>query len=100
MKKLTLRDNNPTETDKTGLQPWTAVSFTVAALFCRFLSGCCLAKSTFSRSISLAVCVTVYFWLIRSLVDHTSTDSIIVRGPLQLLNTIRLWGVSTSIEVP
>ena len=35
------------------------------------------------RSISLAVCVTVYFWLIRSLVDPTSTDSIIVRGPLQ-----------------
>ena len=56
---------------------------TVAALFCRFLSGCCLAKSTLSRSISLAVCVTVYFWLIRSLVDPTSTDSIIVRGPLQ-----------------
>ena len=27
MKELTLRDNNPTETDKTGLQPWTAVSF-------------------------------------------------------------------------
>ena len=56
---------------------------TVAALFCRFLSGCCLAKSTLSRSISLAVCVTVYFWLIRSLVDPTSTYSIIVRGPLQ-----------------
>ena len=56
---------------------------TVAALFCRFLSGCCLAKSTLSRSISLAVCVTVYFWLIRSLVDPTSTSSIIVRGPLQ-----------------
>ena len=36
-----------------------------------------------SRSISLAVCVTVYFWLIRSLVDPTSTSSIIVRGPLQ-----------------
>ena len=80
MKELTLRDNNPTETDKTGLQPWTAVSF---LLDCRFLSGCCLAKSTLSRSISLAVCVTVYFWLIRSLVDPTSTDSIIVRGPLQ-----------------
>ena len=46
-------------------------------------TGCCLAKSTLSRSISLAVCVIVYFWLIRSLVDPTSTDSIIVRGPLQ-----------------
>ena len=63
---------------------------TVAALFCRFLSGCCLAKSTFSRSISLAVCVTVYFWLIRSLVDPTSTSSIITRGPLQFSRLIIL----------
>ena len=65
---------------------------TVAALFCRFLSGCCLAKSTLSRSISLAVCVTIYFWLIRSLVDPTSTDSIIVRGPLQFSRLLYFLG--------
>ena len=81
MKELTLRDNNPTETDKTGLQPWTAVSFLLE-----------LAKSTLSRSISLAVCVTVYFWLIRSLVDPTSTDSIIVRGPLQFSRLLYFLG--------
>ena len=59
-------------------------------------SNSCLAKATFSRSISLAVCVTVYFWLIRSLVDPTSTSSIIVRGPLQfsrLLYCLNFFGV-------
>ena len=45
MKELTLRDNNPTE---------TAVSYRTATP-----SGCCLAKSTLSRSISLAVCVAI-----------------------------------------
>ena len=49
-----------------------------------------LAKSTLSRSISLAVCVTIYFWLIRSLVDPTSTDSIIVRSPLQFSRLLRV----------
>ena len=41
-----------------------------------YVGFCRLAKSTLSRSISLAVCVTVYFRLIRSLVDSTSTSSI------------------------
>ena len=44
------------------------------------------------RVISLAVCVTVYFWLIRSLVDPTSTDSIIVRGPLQFSRLLYFLG--------
>ena len=47
---------------------------TVAALFCRFLSGCCLAKSTLSRSISLAVCVTVFVNSRGSSCNYVATD--------------------------
>ena len=37
----------------------------------------------YETSNRVTITVTVYFWLIWSLVDPTSTSSIIVRGPLQ-----------------
>ena len=49
MKELTLRDNNPTETDKTGLQPWTAVSFLlelVSTVYFPAICSTCLSPST------------------------------------------------------
>ena len=85
---LTLRDTNTTETDKVGLQPWTAVLY-------RFLWCWFFTKSTFLRSIyqPCSFAVVIFFWLIRTSRDR-GVARIFQRGASHTVSNIIVMAFS------